>query len=918
MSNLYYANLDIPRYEIEKANAYYRLKDFINYLRLAKENQERQKHAIFWKFLKPESIEEIIKKRFILKTSREEPYDEWTLNELGEYIENDYDLNTKLQSEIQKEFNQISDEEKIWIKISDKNRTEEGYKLIQKFFQNNLIYDSPDLLKENSVRVLSKDRNYNALIINRKPKSEKIYVKYRAIPLIRQLDALLNLQKRPLKAHLPLLKLVMNKYFARWAPVDVNTANIIQWHLLKDDNRNGIEKQREFVKIALSTPDFAILEGPPGSGKTYTICELILQLVNLNKRVLLCASTHVAVDNVLEKVKDKKAVIAIRIGRDNISEKVRECQIDEIEKYESKRIRKNLLIRKKKGAITDSQNYLLECLQSNKSNIIRDTFLDAANLICGTNIGILNHPKIKLNLKNTVANIDYDYLILDEASKTTFQEFLVPGMLAKKWIIVGDFKQLSPYVDAEDLEGNLIGLLNPKEEIVCTDIFESFLNSSKSKKNVNYWMNSLIIENDDKIRKLYEKQAKALGLDYIRIEDEKYNKFELLGSQIIITSESLVKTIEHDLPVNIHHIRGDFQLTNFKRRREFWKKHCNPKIYEDDNENNILEKEKWPHQVAWRLIRANETRITKENHEYYLNQLKGLYPNFQLLNSSKDEDIEIEKDVEIDINEKLKEKIDLISTIGLPSIIESLQNGIKSSVKSKYPYILSEGFDKEVLNTRHVLLNYQYRMHPEISEFPRKYVYNNDALKDYPGTNREWNFPRYENKRIVWVNTLGSKDSELNMNRSEVENIIFELKEFMKWSERGGRYKTWEVAILTFYRAQERLIRRELQKFFATKSRRFFNSTKMNVAVELCVVDRFQGHEADVIFLSFVQTQKEGFLNSVNRLNVALTRAKYQLVIFGSHKFFIKTKSEILRNLAEFCMKNIIIPFRGGKKIGYN
>jgi len=47
----------------------------------------------------------------------------------------------------------------------------------------------------------------------------------------------------------------------------------------------------------MSTPNFMFLEGPPGSGKTTAISELIYQLLIRNKRVLLVASTHVAVDN---------------------------------------------------------------------------------------------------------------------------------------------------------------------------------------------------------------------------------------------------------------------------------------------------------------------------------------------------------------------------------------------------------------------------------------------------------------------------------------------------------------------------------------------------------------------------------------------------------------------------------------------
>lgn len=48
--------------------------------------------------------------------------------------------------------------------------------------------------------------------------------------------------------------------------------------------------------------------------------------------------------------------------------------------------------------------------------------------------------------KKTIKPImpDFDYLIIDESSKTTFQEFLVPAMYAKKWIIVGDTDSLAP------------------------------------------------------------------------------------------------------------------------------------------------------------------------------------------------------------------------------------------------------------------------------------------------------------------------------------------------------------------------------------------------------------------------------------------------------------------------------------------
>ena len=90
------------------------------------------------------------------------------------------------------------------------------------------------------------------------------------------------------------------------------------WTVLTGDS-DGTEEQRMFVQRALSTPDFAILQGPPGSGKTTAIIELIVQCALQNKRVLLCGSTQASIDNVLTRIISKpnlaRLVSPMRIGK---------------------------------------------------------------------------------------------------------------------------------------------------------------------------------------------------------------------------------------------------------------------------------------------------------------------------------------------------------------------------------------------------------------------------------------------------------------------------------------------------------------------------------------------------------------------------------------------------------------------------
>lgn len=59
--------------------------------------------------------------------------------------------------------------------------------------------------------------------------------------------------------------------------------------------------QSHALESALASKDIFVLEGPPGTGKTRVIAELILQLCSASKKVLLCSQTHVALDNALER-----------------------------------------------------------------------------------------------------------------------------------------------------------------------------------------------------------------------------------------------------------------------------------------------------------------------------------------------------------------------------------------------------------------------------------------------------------------------------------------------------------------------------------------------------------------------------------------------------------------------------------------
>ncbi|MBX3170186.1 MAG: AAA family ATPase [Candidatus Eremiobacteraeota bacterium] len=65
--------------------------------------------------------------------------------------------------------------------------------------------------------------------------------------------------------------------------------------------------QREAVQLALES-QLAILWGPPGTGKTTTLAQLIALLVGQQRRVLITSTTHAALDQVLARLRDTRAL----------------------------------------------------------------------------------------------------------------------------------------------------------------------------------------------------------------------------------------------------------------------------------------------------------------------------------------------------------------------------------------------------------------------------------------------------------------------------------------------------------------------------------------------------------------------------------------------------------------------------------
>ncbi|MBM7620073.1 DNA polymerase III delta prime subunit [Bacillus tianshenii] len=800
----------------------------------------------------------------------------------------------------------------LWIELVDEEDDEtdgsfSAFSKLDYFFEDGVteLEDNPRLpirqrqrfsikkryREERKIQIASKEYR-RELTVDNLP--DQLYIAVNTYQLDKQKEAIEMLRTRPLLEHKKLLALaerqdLYKSPWERFAPEEVH-----QWKVLKDLTREGTEKQRSFVKKALATTDFVLLEGPPGSGKTTAIIELILQLINKGKRILLSASTHVAIDNVLERLKKDNLMDGIqplRIGDDsNMADSVKEFSINEL----------------------------------NRSPF-KDLAIEAANLVCGTTIGILQHPIFKRQKGPGEPSVPiYDYLIIDESSKTTFQEFLIPALYAKRWILVGDVKQLSPYTDREHLVSNFNSFVNGNgknvfdrhEQKAVLLLFRYVYLQQREKTKF------CIVEADEVIeavkRELVEKVDKHpekkidTHVTFLEIssngeeassiytsvtkKDCVYGmpiSWSVPAADILFVKQSELLELKKYIPANMIVInRTDwenesqqFQMQAFYNRPSnslFYRERFNAKALTDprsiiDVNNEFLRTKTWAEELVWRMERVYELRDSNKNTTGFTKDIENLTP------ASSQEIVEA--------------KYQVVKDIALPSILESLQDGVGSRSSNTPATVLNSGFSPEDLQYRYEQLDYQHRMHPEISSFPRTQFYDNSALKDSVRLEREWSYDRYP-RRNIWVNVNGNTNR--NYNVDEAKRLVEELKYFIDWAVRNPKKDgtAWTVACLTFYRGQETKIK-ELLREYTGLDKKHSQFSKSGVEIVLYTVDKFQGREADVTFLSMVQTFKDGFLDNPNRLNVAVTRARFQRVVVGKHDYFLnRSRSEQLSFLA--------------------
>ena len=254
--------------------------------------------------------------------------------------------------------------------------------------------------------------------------------------------------------------------------------------------------QEQAIRLALAAKDLAIIHGPPGTGKTTTVVELICQAITRGDKVLACAPSNTAVDNLLERLVSCRQKV-VRIGHPaRVDERLRDFSLDiQVTDHEVMRLVREMQrdvdnLFRKAGRFTRSkpeygakQEMRREARQL-KADIrlleqqAVESVLDRADVICATttfNEELLGDRRFGL-------------VVIDEACQSTEPGCWIPALRAERIVLAGDHCQLPPTVLSQKAarEGLKTSLL---ERLV-----ERFGDSVTCRLDVQYRMHTDIMQ----------------------------------------------------------------------------------------------------------------------------------------------------------------------------------------------------------------------------------------------------------------------------------------------------------------------------------------------------------------------------------------------------------------------------------------
>ncbi|XP_057982416.1 uncharacterized protein LOC131167640 [Malania oleifera] len=227
-------------------------------------------------------------------------------------------------------------------------------------------------------------------------------------------------------------------------------------------NSNLDQSQKDAVSKALSSKNVFLLHGPPGTGKTTTVVEIILQEVKRGSKILACAASNIAVDNIVERLVPHRVKL-VRLGHPaRLLPQVLESALDakvlrgdnsslanDIRK-EMKLLNGKLLKTKDKNTRRDIRKELriLSKEERKRQQLAVTEVIKSADVILTTLTGAFSRK---------LERMSFDLVIIDEAAQALEIACWIALLQGSRCILAGDHLQLPPTIQSVEAEKKGLG-----------------------------------------------------------------------------------------------------------------------------------------------------------------------------------------------------------------------------------------------------------------------------------------------------------------------------------------------------------------------------------------------------------------------------------------------------------------------------
>ncbi|KAJ7764583.1 AAA domain-containing protein [Mycena maculata] len=238
------------------------------------------------------------------------------------------------------------------------------------------------------------------------------------------------------------------------------------------------DSQKDAVKFCLQAPEVACIHGPPGTGKTHTLIEIIRQLTTISPanpkplRLLVCGASNLSVDNILERLLALPAVekgSKLKVTRIGHPARVMAHQgiLDSTLEVKAGRTEQAVLAKDVKNELETALGVLSGKGKGVKGKgprgAERRKMWDEVKALRkeyrqregGVVSAVLAESQVVLATCHSAGgrqlrNHDFDVVIIDEATQALEAVCWIPILKGKKLILAGDPMQLPPTVLSVD------------------------------------------------------------------------------------------------------------------------------------------------------------------------------------------------------------------------------------------------------------------------------------------------------------------------------------------------------------------------------------------------------------------------------------------------------------------------------------